>query len=147
MTIGEKIVELRKKYHLTQEKLAEKVGVSRQTLANWESDLTSPNLNQASTLSQIFKVSLDELANNQLDILCQENDDNTIFAELLGKQCYLCIDDDYFDFYLDSDTLVTVLSINDDFIKIAYQKGEETCVKLLDLNLVDSIKVVKEENA
>ena len=41
MTLGEKIIELRKKDNLTQEKLADKLGISRQTIVNWESDSTS----------------------------------------------------------------------------------------------------------
>lgn len=44
MTIGEKIVELRKKNNYTQEKLADNLKVSRQTISNWESDITSPDL-------------------------------------------------------------------------------------------------------
>ena len=48
MAIGKKIVSLRKKYNFTQEKLAERIGVSRQTLSSWESDITSPDLQQAS---------------------------------------------------------------------------------------------------
>ncbi|MBQ7703430.1 MAG: helix-turn-helix transcriptional regulator, partial [Firmicutes bacterium] len=38
MTLGQKITELRKSQSLTQERLSEKLGVSRQTIANWEAD-------------------------------------------------------------------------------------------------------------
>ena len=41
MVIGEKITELRKKYNYTQENLAEKIGVTRQTLSNWEKNKTT----------------------------------------------------------------------------------------------------------
>lgn len=73
MSIGEKIISLRKKYNLTQEKLAEKIGISRQTLSNWESNITSPDLSQAKLLSKHLKISLDELANNNLYIACNDN--------------------------------------------------------------------------
>ena len=46
MTLGNKIVELRKKRNLTQEQLSEKLGITRQTLSNWEKDITNPDIIQ-----------------------------------------------------------------------------------------------------
>ena len=57
---------LRKKKGLSQEELAEKVGVARQTISKWELGETSPDLKQAKELSKIFNVSLDELTNNDI---------------------------------------------------------------------------------
>ena len=54
MEIGNKILELRKKNNLSQEKLAEQVGVARQTISKWELGETSPNLKQSKKLSEIF---------------------------------------------------------------------------------------------
>ncbi len=56
-----RIAELRKRNNLSQEGLAEKVGVARQTISKWELGETSPDLKQAKKLSEIFGVSLDEL--------------------------------------------------------------------------------------
>lgn len=64
MSLGDQIHELRKKHNLTQEQLAEKVGVARQTISKWELGETAPDIKQAQTLSQIFNVSLDELLGN-----------------------------------------------------------------------------------
>ena len=61
MEIGNKILELRKKNNLSQEALAEKIGVSRQTISKWELGETSPDIKQAKELSKVFNVSLDEL--------------------------------------------------------------------------------------
>lgn len=69
MSIGKKIVNLRLSKNLTQEKLAEKLGITRQTLSNWESDITSPDLKQAKKLCSIFCVSLDELVGNDLNVI------------------------------------------------------------------------------
>lgn len=70
MEIGNKILELRKKNTFSQEQLAEKMGVARQTISKWELGETSPDLNQAKELSKIFNISLDELTNNDIkDIL------------------------------------------------------------------------------
>ena len=65
MNIGEKIIKLRKEKNISQEKLSEMIGVTRQTLSNWESNITSPNLNQTKKMSEIFGVSLDELTGNK----------------------------------------------------------------------------------
>ena len=64
MEIGKKIMELRKKKGLSQEELADKVGVARQTISKWELGETSPDIKQAKELSKIFNVSLDELVDN-----------------------------------------------------------------------------------
>ena len=59
--IGENILFLRKKRNLTQEALAEQVGVSRQTVAKWESGESAPDLDAAGRLGRALDVSLDEL--------------------------------------------------------------------------------------
>ena len=64
MTIVKIILELRRKKKISQEKLAELLGISRQTLSNYENDITSPDLNQAKKICQIFDISLDELIGN-----------------------------------------------------------------------------------
>ena len=54
MKIGNKILELRKKNNLSQEALAEKIGVTRQTISKWELGETSPDIQQAKELSKVF---------------------------------------------------------------------------------------------
>lgn len=66
MDVGNKIASLRKKHHLSQEDLAEKVGVTRQTISKWELGETTPDIQQALNLSKIFDISLDELMNNDM---------------------------------------------------------------------------------
>ena len=70
-------MNLRKKSGLSQEELAEKVGVARQTISKWELGETSPDLKQAKELSKIFKVSLDELADNDIKEILVEKTTNT----------------------------------------------------------------------
>ena len=59
--IGENIQHLRKIKNWTQEALAEKLGVSRQTIAKWESGESAPDLAMAGALSRELDVSLDEM--------------------------------------------------------------------------------------
>ena len=68
MSIGNKIENLRKKKKMSQEKLADLLGISRQTLSNYENDITSPDLNQSKKICEIFDVSLDELIGNDSTI-------------------------------------------------------------------------------
>ena len=66
MTIGEKIYTLRTKNGMTQEQLAEKMGVSRQAISKWESDVSVPELGKLKSLANLFRVTLDELMGQEL---------------------------------------------------------------------------------
>lgn len=57
------LIQLRKYNRLSQEDLAEKIGVTRQAIAKWESGETIPDLEKCRLLADIFEVSLDDLAN------------------------------------------------------------------------------------
>lgn len=59
----ENIIHLRKMHKMTQEDLAEQVGVTRQAIAKWESGETIPDLEKCRLLADTFGVSLDDLAN------------------------------------------------------------------------------------
>lgn len=61
MTIGEKIKELRKKYNITQEKLAEQLNVSYQAVSKWENNVANPDFSLIVPLAKLFKVTTDEL--------------------------------------------------------------------------------------
>ena len=77
MEIGKKIQIFRKQNNLSQEELAEKMGVARQTISKWELGETSPDLLQAKKLSQIFSVSLDELTDNDIKEIIINKVNNT----------------------------------------------------------------------
>ena len=66
MLLGEKILQLRKKSGLSQEELGEEVGVTRQTISNWELGETQPNPDQLKKLSKTFNVSVDEIIDNDI---------------------------------------------------------------------------------
>lgn len=61
MSLGENLLYLRKNLGLSQEEVAEKLGVSRQTVSKWETDQTVPELNKAKLLSELYNVSYDYL--------------------------------------------------------------------------------------
>ncbi|WCR25074.1 helix-turn-helix transcriptional regulator [Paenibacillus thiaminolyticus] len=62
--IGMNIRVLRKKHKMSQEQLAEKVNVSRQTVAKWENGDAFPDIFKCKLLADIFQVTLDQLSRN-----------------------------------------------------------------------------------
>lgn len=69
-TIGmfkDNLIQIRKMRKMTQEDVAEKVGVTRQAVAKWESGETVPDLDKCRILAEVFGVSLDDLANYEAD--------------------------------------------------------------------------------
>ena len=61
------LVQLRKFAQMTQEEVAEKLGVTRQSVAKWEAGDSIPDLDKCKQLADIFGVSLDDLANYEPD--------------------------------------------------------------------------------
>ena len=80
MDVSEKILQLRKANGFTQEELAEKLNVSRQSVSKWESGQSVPELEKLVALSEIFQVSTDHL------LKPSELDQLSIKTEMLEKQ-------------------------------------------------------------
>lgn len=80
MNISEKILNLRKAHNLTQEQLAEKLNVSRQSVSKWESGQAMPEVEKLTALSSIFNVTTDYL------LKPSEIDELAIKAEVLERQ-------------------------------------------------------------
>jgi transcriptional regulator with XRE-family HTH domain len=61
MEFNNKLYELRKKKGLSQEELANRLNVSRQTISKWEVGDSTPDMEKLAAISELFQVSLDEL--------------------------------------------------------------------------------------
>lgn len=68
MNLGNSLFQARKKAGLSQETVAEKLGVSRQTVSKWETDETVPDIRQSKKMAVLYNVSLDELIDFDVDI-------------------------------------------------------------------------------
>ena len=68
MTLGNHLYNARKKNGLSQEDVAAKLGVSRQTISKWELDETLPDIRQAKRLEVLYRLSLDELIDFDIDV-------------------------------------------------------------------------------
>ena len=66
MKFGENLYNLRKKQKISQEKLAEKIGVSRQSVSKWENGTAYPEMNRISELCKIFHCKLNDLVNDNI---------------------------------------------------------------------------------
>ena len=65
MTLGERIYRLRNDRNMTQEQLAEKLGVTRQSISKWEGDLVKPEIDKLKAIAKLFEISLDELISDE----------------------------------------------------------------------------------
>lgn len=141
MTLGNKIVELRKKRNLTQEQLSEKLGITRQTLSNWEKGITNPDIIQAKNIASFFKITLDDLTDNKLEINCSKKN---ILCNLVNKNCNLdMLSDDYNEVF---GKVCTILEANDEFVKFSFKDKSKVIEKLVDINLITSFRIVESEN-
>lgn len=68
MSLGNSLFNARKRSGLSQEEVAEKLGVSRQTISKWELGETLPDIQQSKRLSNLYHLTLDELINFDIDV-------------------------------------------------------------------------------
>ena len=67
MSFAKKLIELRKQQDLSQQDLADRLGVSRQAISRWETGAVQPLADSVKSLAQVFQVSTDYLLNDDLD--------------------------------------------------------------------------------
>ena len=85
MTLGEKIKEQRTAHGLSQETLAEAMGVSRQAVTKWEADQSSPSSEKLIALAKLFHISLDELIGNEVALAAPAKKSNPILRANLTR--------------------------------------------------------------
>ena len=69
MELGQKLKEARLSAGLKQEELAKRLGVSRQTISNWENGRSLPDVGSAVKMSNVYQISLDELLKDESSVL------------------------------------------------------------------------------
>lgn len=96
MSLGNNLFHARKKSGLSQEEVAEKLGVSRQTISKWELDETLPDIQQSKRLSNLYHLTLDELIDFDIDIreieqiierTREETEQKIDWTSMWGKKC------------------------------------------------------------
>ena len=155
--LGEKLITLRKKYGYSQQELADKLSVTRQTISNWELNQGAPSLDKAVELAAIYGISLDDLAANSVQVIAKEKTakNNVLLKQAEGRMARISIFDMVrwvemgFDFnYSDK---VKITEVTDRWIKIEYSRTKEnhllkkeTVVKLVDIDVINGIEILEE---
>ena len=165
MTLGQKLKEIRKKFGLSQEQLAEIINVSRQAITKWETDAGLPDTENLKELSRIFEISINYLLdnNNELPLLVmkkkldKENYKNKIssYEEVLKEyypapwKIYILTREKkmsklegIFDFIIGAGTIDVADALND---MSPYYLAIKDNIKLL-VNIKDWVLEVKELN-
>lgn len=95
MSLGNSLFHARKKKGMSQEEVAEKLGISRQTVSKWETDETLPDICQSKKLAVLYGLSLDELVEfdigikeiqEVIDKTSQEVSDKVDWTKVWGKK-------------------------------------------------------------
>ena len=155
--LGEKLITLRKKYGYCQQELADKLSVTRQTISNWELNQGAPSLDKAVELAAIYGISLDDLAENSVQVIAKEKTakSNVLLKQAEGRMARISIFDMErwvemgFDFNYSEKVKIT--EVTDRWIKIEYSRTKEnhllkkeTVVKLVDIDVINGIEILEE---
>ena len=156
--LGEKLMTLRKKSGYSQQELADRLKVSRQTISNWELNQGAPSIGKAKELADIYKISLDDLVGDEVEVVARKKrePDLHVLKRLVGKMVKLeCSDIDLAleegnDFF--SIGKVKVLEVDGEWLRVEYQRTKEKSifqkekvVKLIELSAVEAFEVLEEK--
>lgn len=148
--LGEKLITLRKKHGYSQQELADKLSVTRQTISNWECGQGAPALDKAAELARIYHLSIDDLVGEQVELVVKEKKTatNRLLKCLEGKCVKLSVSDlaDFIDMALDCgrNDVVRVLEVNEEWLRIAYSRKKEQVIRLVDVNAILGFEIVEE---
>lgn len=84
MKFNEKLIMLRKQHNLSQEKVAEKLKVARQTVSKWELGETTPEMEKLIMISELYNITLDELMKEENEGKNANDPNNTNSQKLAG---------------------------------------------------------------
>ena len=156
--LGDKLVALRKKNGHSQQELADRLQVTRQTISNWELGQGDPSLEKAMELAKIYHISLDDLVENQVEIVVKEKKSGSsrLLKCLEGKKVKISGSD--MELLLEAgldwgyNSAVKILEVNDEWMRIEYTRTKEnhlmkkeTVIKLIDIDMINGIEIVEEE--
>lgn len=144
MTFGDQLSKARKEKEFTQEELAEKLNLSRQTILRWEKNQVFPDISNLKAVAQVLDVSF--------DYLLGEDKTNKVPSSklsltdvLVGKEVRLIIYEESLDNYLAIyDNNCLVLDIAEDMVQVQYTDNNELQMKIIPLSVIQSFTLVNE---
>lgn len=155
--LSEKLIALRKKSSMSQQELADRISVTRQTISNWECGQGAPALDKAAELAAIFHVGLDDLVGDHVDIIVKsKKNPNRLLKNLEGRRVRISCKDKEITMQVGFDWgysgIVKVLEVTDEWMRIEYTRTKEnsltkkeTVVKLMEIGTFDGFELVEDE--
>lgn len=156
-SLAERLVALRKKQGYSQQEIADRLSVTRQTISNWECGQGAPALDKAAELAAIYQISLDELAG-----LADEREapgvDLHILKKLEGRRCQLeFTEENTMDAVMDGlldNANVRILEVGDRWVRIEYERKKEdamfqkeTVVREVEHSMIIGASFVEEKES
>ena len=77
MSLGQRLIELRKEKKLSQEEVAGKLNVTRQTVSKWETDQSTPDFDKILPLCELYGISTEELITGKKVVIQEEKQEKT----------------------------------------------------------------------
>lgn len=77
MSLGQRLIELRKEKKLSQEEVAGKLNVTRQTVSKWETDQSTPDFDKILPLCELYEISTEELITGKKVVIQEEKQEKT----------------------------------------------------------------------
>lgn len=139
-TFSEKVYQLRKEFAYSQEELAGKLEVSRQTISNWENGTEQPVLDKAVELSNLFDVSLDEMVGKKVR---QAKIVSSILKELVGQTVSVLLHPTSDAWISVSRTEVKnceVIDVSEHSLKVIVDEGKQRIERVFMLKDINGIK-------
>lgn len=142
MNISIKIYQKRKELHMTQQELADLIGVSRQSVAQWEGGHTCPDMDNIVLLARTLNVSCDYLLDNSIISSTATTDQSRLLLNLINKHVLLSFSEDDFDYELMYQPCI-IKAIDASWIKVELVKSSSFESKIIPINSIQSIKEVE----
>lgn len=144
MTFGDQLTKARKEKELTQEELAEKLNLSRQTILRWEKNQVFPDISNLKAVAQVLDVSFDYLLGEdkiEKDSIAEMN----LLEVLISKKVRLVIFEEFVDNYIDIyDKVCLVLDIEEDMVQVQFTEKKELRMKVIPLSIIQSFTLIDE---
>lgn len=154
--LSEKLITLRKKSGLSQQELADRISVTRQTISNWECGQGAPALDKAAELAAIFHVSLDDLVGDHVGIIVKSKS-NRLLKNLEGRRVKISCKDKEIAMQVGFDWgysgIVKVLEVTDEWLRVEYTRTKdnslikkETVVNLMEIGTFNGFELVEDDH-
>lgn len=143
MSFGDQLSKARKEKEFTQEQLAEKLNLSRQTILRWEKNKVFPDISNLKAVTQVLGVSFDLLGEPpaKYDPTISTN----LLVDLVDKQVKIVFFEDSLDDYLQIyENTCLILDVEDDMLQVQFTNNKELMMNIIPVSVIQSFTLVNE---